>query len=57
MIGDDYFSDLFRNIKEAYDVLSDKNNKAKYDNLTQTYKIGQSVRTKATKIRSGNYNV
>ena len=47
--ADDYFSDLFRNIKEAYDVLSDKNNKAKYDNLTQTIK-SESVGEKPKNI-------
>ena len=36
--GDEYFSELFSNIKEAYEVLSDGSKKAKYDNRKQTIK-------------------
>ncbi|MCB7481616.1 DUF805 domain-containing protein [Christiangramia sediminis] len=36
--GDQYFSDLYGNIKEAYEILSDKNKKAEYDNREHTKK-------------------
>lgn len=34
--GDEYFSGLFGNIKEAYEVLSNENKKARFDNHIQT---------------------
>ncbi len=36
--GDEYFSELFKNIEEAYSVLSDNEKKTKYDDREQTIK-------------------
>jgi len=46
--GDPYFSDLYRNIKEAYEVLSDKNRKAEYDNRNHTLKTESVEEKKST---------
>ncbi|CAL67559.1 DnaJ domain-containing protein [Christiangramia forsetii] len=46
--GDQYFSDLYGNIKEAYEILSDKNKKAEYDNREHTKKTELVEEKKST---------
>lgn len=46
--GDQYFSDLYGNIKEAYEILSDKNKKAEYDNREHTKKTQLVEEKKST---------
>lgn len=46
--GDQYFSNLYQNIKEAYEVLSDKNKKAEYDNRKPPIKTDPVEERKST---------
>ncbi|AVR47057.1 hypothetical protein C7S20_18390 [Christiangramia fulva] len=51
--GDEYLSDLFRNIKEAYEILSDENKKKEYDNrkhIKKTEPVGEKPKSEAPEI-------